>query len=134
MNPDILLVDDNPDDAELFRLAARQVRFSGTIRWAESGEAALALLIGGDFRPGMIILDIRMPGLDGLEVLRRLRGDPAHRNSLVVILTGSDLESERSEALRLGCDHFITKPATLEGCISVAETVVGLIAAAGAKA
>jgi two-component system response regulator len=128
MTPEILLVDDSEDDAELFRIAAGNSGLAQPIRWAMTGEDALELLVGKNYEPSLVVLDIRMPGIDGLEVLRRLRQDPRHGRTPVVVLSGSDLESDRAEAKRLGCDLFLTKPATLQGCVEVADLLRTLLA------
>jgi len=115
MEPEIILVDDDPNDAELVRLAAQEIGGLPPIRWLASGEAALEALLGRRLSPLLILLDIKMPGMDGFETLRRLRADPIFRNVVVVILTGSDLEADRVEAMNLGCNLFLTKPATMSG-------------------
>lgn len=127
MDPEILLIDDDPNDAELVRLAAQEKGGLPPIRWAASGEEALELLLRRRLSPLLILLDIKMPGIDGLETLRRLRADPIFRNVVVVILTGSDLESDRIEAMNLGCNLFLTKPATLSGYYDLIAKVKKLL-------
>jgi CheY-like chemotaxis protein len=127
MIPPLLLVDDEEDDAFLFRLAAQEAGISRPILTAHSGEAALDLLAAEGVSPALIVLDIKMPGIDGLEVLRRLRADPAHKELPVVMLSGSDLESDREESMRLGCKLFLMKPDSLKGYAEVAARVKSLL-------
>lgn len=123
MKGEVLLVDDSPDDAELLRIAAREAGIANPIRTTESGEEALELLLEKGLTPALIVLDIKMPGIDGLEVLRRLRAAPSLRAALVIVLTGSDLDGDRLEALSLGCSAFITKPKSLAGSLEVARRI-----------
>ncbi len=127
MSGEILLVDDDEDDAFLFRLAANEADIPHAVQVASSGEAALELLLERRLAPDLIVLDIKMAGIDGLEVLRRLRADPAQRGRPVVLLTGSDLDTDRAEAERLGCRLFLTKPSTLEGYGEMAAKIKSLL-------
>lgn len=127
MSGEILLADDDEDDAFLFRLALRDAGVARGLKTARSGEEALELLLQGGLSPALIVLDIKMAGIDGLEVLRRLRDDPSHRGRPVVMLTGSDLDSDRAEAERLGCALFQTKPSSLEGYAEMAAKIKGLL-------
>jgi CheY-like chemotaxis protein len=124
---EILLVDDSPDDAEIFRLAAEEAGLSYAVRVAESGEKALDLILKQRIAPALILLDIKMPGIGGLEVLRRVRADPIYKNVVIVILTGSSLESDRVAALELGCNIFITKPSSFDGAVEVAKRIKALL-------
>lgn len=123
----ILLVDDSSDDRELFRISAGEAGITALIREASSGEEALDLLLREGLAPVLILLDIKMPGLDGFMVLRRLRAAPEHRKTLVVMLTGSDLESDRRQAETLGCDLFLTKPASMAGYVEAARRIKSLL-------
>ena len=127
MSQEILLVDDDADDRALFCMAAKEAGIGYPIRAACGGEEAVDLLLKQRIAPVVTILDIKMPGIDGLEVLRRLRADPLYRNVVVVVLTGSDLESDRIEALRIGCNLFLTKPASLAGYIEMAQRIKALL-------
>ncbi|MBI4422303.1 MAG: response regulator [Elusimicrobia bacterium] len=127
MSQAILLVDDDADDAELFRIAAKEAGISHPIITARSGEEALDLLLNRRLIPALTLLDIKMPGIGGLEVLRRLRAEPLHRSADVIMLTSSDLERDRIEAQRLGCSLYLTKPASLPGYIEMAERIKKLL-------
>lgn len=127
MSGDLLLVDDDEDDAFLFRLAASEADIAYGVQVVRSGEEALERLLERRQAPVLIVLDIKMAGIDGLEVLRRLRADPSHRDRPVVMLTGSDLDADRAEAERLGCRLFLTKPSSLEGYAAMAAKIKGLL-------
>lgn len=127
MSGEILLVDDDEDDRFLFGRAAKEAGILHPVRTAASGEAALELLRTGSVSPVLTVLDVKMPGIDGLEMLRRLRSDPALRELEVVMLTGSDLDSDRAEAMRLGCRLFLTKPDSLKGYGDLAERLKALL-------
>ena len=111
----ILLVEDNPDDEELTRLAFEQNRISNALTVARDGAEALDLLFGADgkgstFRPNMILLDLKLPKVDGLEVLRRIRSEERTRLLPVVILTSSREEQDLVASYSLGCNSYVRKP------------------------
>jgi CheY-like chemotaxis protein len=111
----ILLVEDNPDDEELTRLAFEQNHISNTLTVARDGAEALDLLFGtdggcGGCRPNVILLDLKLPKVDGLEVLRRIRGDERTRLLPVVILTSSREEQDLIASYSLGCNSYVRKP------------------------
>ncbi len=102
----ILVVDDAPVNLKLMRLLLTHEGYD--VRAAERAEDALQML--GSFRPELVLADIRMPGMDGLELTRRIKADPNTSNLRVVALTACAMESEREEAMRAGCEDFISKP------------------------
>lgn len=111
----ILLVEDNPDDEELTLLAFEQNRISNAITVARDGAEALDLLFGPDgqggrIQPSIILLDLKLPKVDGLEVLRRIRGDDRTRFLPVVVLTSSREEQDLLASYRLGCNSYVRKP------------------------
>ncbi len=123
MRGEILLVEDSDDDAEIFAIAAKQAGLENPIRLALTGEAALDLVLKQGRRFLLIVLDVKMPGIGGIEALRRMRADPAGSRARVVMLTGSDLASDREAAFRLGCDLFLTKPSSYKGYIEMLGTL-----------
>lgn len=123
MTREILLVEDDADDAELFRIAASEAGLGNPIRLAKNGGAALELLLGERLSPSLILLDLKMPGIGGFEVLRRLREDPARQNDRVFVLSSSNLESDQIEALRLGCERYLVKPASYSGYVRLAAEI-----------
>jgi two-component system, response regulator len=115
---EILLVEDNPNDAELIMMALEQNKNIADckIHFTKDGVEALQYLFGfedEDFplinRPHMIILDLYMPRLDGLEFLRKIREHPEAKNIPVVVLTGSENRMDWVDAHSLGIDYFISK-------------------------
>jgi len=114
----ILLVEDNPDDVELTRRALNKndVDFQMTV--ATDGEAALDLLFGGAGRaavqPAFLLLDLNLPKIDGLEILRRLRAHPQTRALPVIVMTGSQEEEAFLESCSLGVDAYVRKPVDID--------------------
>ncbi len=105
-NADILIVDDNPDNLALTRML---VEFEGhRVRTAEDAEQAFQMLQA--YCPDLILLDIQLPGMDGLELARRVRRNPALRNVVIVALTAYAMQSDEENALAAGCNGYITKP------------------------
>jgi CheY-like chemotaxis protein len=104
--PLILLVDDVEDNLDVYG------QFFAHNGWrtatASSGKEALARAAG--LRPDVIVLDLGMPGMDGVEVARRLKADPVTRTTRIIVLTGHVLDNARRRALEAGADEFCTKP------------------------
>lgn len=115
---DILLVEDDPRDVEMTMRAFKEARISNPVHLAADGAEALDFLFGNggyalrpeDRRPRVILLDLNLPIIDGLEVLRRIKANPATRNIPVVILAGSDNDQDVSACRRLGVESYIVKP------------------------
>jgi CheY-like chemotaxis protein len=101
-----LVVDDVPVNLKLLATVLRTHGF--TVETAESAEAARPMLASGRF--GLLLLDVRLPGMDGLTFARELRTDPAHHALIIVAVTANAMKSDRDEALGAGCDAFVTKP------------------------
>ncbi|HLU68439.1 MAG TPA: response regulator [Kofleriaceae bacterium] len=102
----ILVVDDNPTNVKLlsFLLSSRGYQ----VESAGDAEEALRLLEG--YRPDLILMDIQLPGMDGLALTRRLRAEPATRDVVIVAVTAHAMRGDEDRALEAGCDGFITKP------------------------
>lgn len=117
-NKQILLVEDNPDDVKLTLRALKKNNILNTVVVVEDGVEALDYLYGtGGFAgrdlhmmPQLILLDLKMPKLDGLEVLQRIRQDERTRLLPVVILTTSNEDVDRIESYKLGANSYIRKP------------------------
>lgn len=116
----ILLVEDNPDDVELTLKAFEKHKLANEIIVARDGEEALNLLFPEDesvsepCNPDLVLLDLKLPKVDGMEVLRRIKSDPLAKFIPVVILTSSKEEKDLTESYRLGVNSYIRKPVDFE--------------------
>lgn len=108
--PAILLVDDNADDVALTQRALKQSNIANRVIVAVDGVEALAYLEGSDALPQVVLLDIKMPRLNGLETLKRLRASPRTRHLPVVMLTASDEERDLLASYELGVNSYVRKP------------------------
>jgi len=102
----ILIVDDNPANLKLARILLSTEGFE--VRTA--GDAEEALVVLDDFEPSLILMDIQLPGMDGLELTRRLKADPATRAIAIVGLTAYAMKGDAERALAAGFDGYISKP------------------------
>jgi CheY-like chemotaxis protein len=117
----ILLVEDSPNDIEIALFALRKCGVSNQIIVARDGKEALDYLFSrGDFldrppgNPGLVLLDLKLPLIDGISVLSAIRHTPALAGIPVVVLTASALEADVSRTLALGIDEYIVKPMDLK--------------------
>jgi CheY-like chemotaxis protein len=111
----ILLVEDDPDHEALTIRALKKANIANNIRVAHDGEEALQMLFGQggsplSYLPQVVLLDLKLPKIDGLEVLRRIRESDATRMLPVVVLTSSDEESDLMRSYKLGVNSYIRKP------------------------
>jgi two-component system, response regulator len=110
----ILLVEDNPDDVALTLRALKKNHILNPITVASDGAEALECLFGGDDaylrEPGLILLDLKLPKVDGLEVLRRIKADKRTEVIPVVVLTSSKLEEDILTSYRNGANSYVRKP------------------------
>lgn len=119
---EILLVEDNPRDAELTLRSLRKHRLANNVVHVKDGQEALDWLRGRsaaaatvlDPVPRVVMLDLKLPRVDGLAVLREMRGDPDLRLIPVVVLTSSHEERDLVESYRLGVNSYIVKPVHFE--------------------
>ena len=127
----ILLVEDNPDHAELTLKALENGNMLNGVFWVKDGEEALDFLLhrrrwaaaAAAPRPGLILLDVKLPKLDGYEVLRRVKGDDSLRTIPVVMLTTSDRDDEVAASYRAGANSFVTKPVKFSEFVERIKTV-----------
>jgi CheY-like chemotaxis protein len=122
----ILLVEDNPMDVDLTLRAFKRRRVTNTIHVARDGEEALAWLPrweAGEPWPAVILLDLKLPKVDGLEVLRHLKQHPALCVIPVVVLTTSEESADVHAAYRLGVNSYIVKPVEFEKFMDVTEKI-----------
>lgn len=101
-----LVVDDTPLNLKLLVALLRANGF--TVESSETAEEARDKLAATPF--DVVLLDLRLPGMDGLELARRLRTDPAHRGIVIVAVTANAMKTDEAAAYAAGCDAFVTKP------------------------
>jgi CheY-like chemotaxis protein len=106
----LLIVDDNPQNLKLARVLL--VGEGYEVRTAGDAEEALRIL--EVFRPGLILMDIQLPGMDGLELTRRLKADPGLRDIIIVALTAYAMKGDEAKARLAGCDGYVVKPIDVE--------------------
>jgi CheY-like chemotaxis protein len=106
----VLIADDDLAAAEM--LAAFVTSKGGTVYLAHDG--AMALRMGADLQPDVILLDISMPGMNGYETCRQLRANPRSSGAFIVALTGWGQDQDKQHAMKSGFDAHLTKPADLE--------------------
>jgi len=102
----ILIVDDNPANLKLARVVLTSAGYD--VRTAADAEEALSVL--QELKPLLILMDIQLPGMDGLELTRRLKADPAMRGVVIVGLTAYAMKGDEEKARAAGCDSYIAKP------------------------
>ena len=107
---EILLAEDNGEDAEMTIRALKRSNLANRLHWVKDGAEALDYLSGTAQLPKLVLLDIKMPKVDGIEVLRRLKDNPATRGIPVVVMTSSNEERDVVESYRLGVNSYIVKP------------------------
>jgi CheY-like chemotaxis protein len=119
---EILIVEDNPQDLELALRALKKAKLTNHIQVARDGAEALEFLFGEgshdgrtvEDAPNVILLDLKLPKVDGLEVLRRVKSDPRTKNIPVIVLTSSKEQNDVVESYRLGVNSYIVKPVNFE--------------------
>lgn len=125
---DILLVEDNPDHVELILRTLRDNNLLNQVHVVTNGEEALDFLYRrGKYsdapRPVLILLDIKLPRVDGIEVLRRIKADPELRSIPVVMLTTSADEQEIVESYNCGANSYIVKPLDFDQFVKAIKTL-----------
>lgn len=117
----VLVVDDTPVNVKLMTALLEANGFAVTV--AITGEAALEVIPTAEFR--LVLLDVRLPGIDGLTVARTLRADPRYRQLVIVAVTASAMKTDIAAALAAGCDAFVSKPINTR---TLVPTLLGLLA------
>jgi CheY-like chemotaxis protein len=128
-NQFILLVDDDANDVLLLERAFRKAGLSNVLRVARHGDEAIAYLSGegpyGDRDhfplPFMLLLDLKMPGTDGFDVLQWVRTEPDLKRLLVVVLTSSNLQSDVDRAYELGANSYLVKPVEFDQMVNMIQ-------------
>ncbi|MFA4944614.1 MAG: response regulator [Lentisphaeria bacterium] len=127
----VLLVEDNPNDVELTLRAFRKHNFTNQIQVAGDGAEALEFIFGTGRHagrdlgtgPSVILLDLKLPKVNGIEVLKRIKDDPRTRSIPVVMLTSSREDSDIQECYRLGVNSYIVKPVDFENFTAAVRTL-----------
>lgn len=128
---EILLVEDNPTDAELTTRALKRKNLANRLVWVKDGEEALDFIYAkGQFAdrnpeelPRLILLDLRMPKVDGLEVLKTIKADENTRKIPVVVLTSSQEDRDVVESYKLGVNSYVSKPVEFDDFIDAVSTL-----------
>jgi two-component system, cell cycle response regulator DivK len=102
----VLIVDDNAVNLKLLRITLELAGYD--VQTAIDAEQAMSVL--ASFRPRLILMDIQLPGMDGLELTRRLKADPTSRDAIILAVTAYAMKRDEQRALAAGCDGYVTKP------------------------
>jgi CheY-like chemotaxis protein len=127
----ILIADDDADDRMMAKEALEECRLANSIQFVEDGVELLDYLRrqgkfsvpGAAPRPGLILLDLNMPKMDGREALREIKKDPTLRRTPVVVMTTSKAEEDIYRSYDLGVSSYVTKPVTFEGLVDVMKAI-----------
>ena len=125
----ILLADDDPNDVLLIQRAFQKAGLHNALRTVDDGDAAIKYLSGkGVYAdrdkyplPFLLLLDLKMPGTDGFEVLEWLRNEPQLKRLLVVVLTSSNLQADVDRAYELGANSYLVKPVSFDEMVHLIQ-------------
>lgn len=118
----ILMVDDNPGNVKLLSFILTKLGYD--VRVAVDANQALGILEG--FRPRLILMDLQLPGMDGLELTRLLKANPTYRDIVIVAVTASAMKGDEQRARDAGCDGYITKPIETRALPELVEQYLAL--------
>lgn len=121
--PRVLVVDDDPQIVELVLDGLRRMRPTPKLEAASDGYEGILKV--GTFRPHLLVLDLRMPGLDGLEVCRRIKSSPATRATKILVITAFPQDFAEEQVREAGADVFLTKPFTIGELKAQVRRLVG---------
>lgn len=110
----ILIIDDSEDDILLTKSVLAKIRSTLNVEIARDGKEGLALIRFGTERPALILLDLKMPCMDGFDVLREIRKDAGLSSTPVIVISHSDLESDRADSFKYGANGFLNKSVNLD--------------------
>lgn len=119
---EILLVEDSAEDAEMTLRALRKNNLANRVHWLKDGEEALKYLFSSE-APKLVMLDLKMPKVGGIEVLRELKAHDETRTIPVVVMTSSNEERDVAEAYRLGVNSYIVKPVGFEAFLETVSKI-----------
>jgi two-component system, response regulator len=129
---EILIVEDNQDDLDMTLRALHKANLTNPIQIARDGAEAVEFIFGQGVHAGrqvengprLILLDLKLPKIDGMEVLKRIKDDPRTRTIPVVVLTSSKEQKDVVESYQLGVNSYIVKPVNFEGFITAVQELV----------
>jgi two-component system phosphate regulon response regulator PhoB len=116
----ILVVDDEPSIVELVRFTLEDA----DVRVVEASDGAEALILARRIKPDLVLLDVQMPRLDGLEVCRQLRREPDFARTPVIMLTAAGQQADRTRGLGAGADEYLTKPFSPLALLALVEALL----------
>ena len=119
----ILLVEDNSDDEELTLRALKRAQVPNQVVVARDGAEAVSMLFDTNVQPHVVLLDLNLPKLDGLEVLRRIRAHDSTKHLPVVVLTSSKEDKDISRSYQLGANSYVRKPVDFKQFIDTLNTL-----------
>ena len=122
MSQNILIIEDEPDIAESLRYNFEREGFKVLI--AESGEKGLRFALDEQISPSLIVLDLMLPGMSGLELCRRLRREPVTRKTPIIMLTAKVTEADKIAGLEIGADDYIVKPFSVKEVVARVRAVL----------
>ena len=122
----ILIIDDNIDDVEITKRTLARINRELKVETALRGEAALELLRREDALPSLILLDLKMPGMSGFDVLRKIRADERMKHIPVIIVTSSSLEADEKAGYEAGADAFLHKAFDIDLFSSELKSLINL--------
>jgi CheY-like chemotaxis protein len=122
----VLIVDDNPINKKLLTFVLASSGYD--VRTASDAEEALTMLQG--FLPRMILMDLQLPGMDGLELTRRIKSDPRTCDIIIVVVTAYAMKGDEQRARDAGCDAYVTKPINTR---TLPQTIAALLRGAPAS-
>ena len=126
----ILIVDDNPQNLKLARVVLSGEGYA--VKTAMNAEDALCLL--ASFTPRLILMDLQLPHMDGLELTRQIKADPARRDIVIVALTAYAMKGDKEKATAAGCDGYLSKPIDIGELARVVAERLAAFPPAGAEA
>jgi CheY-like chemotaxis protein len=126
LSGDIILVEDSDEDAELTMRALKRQKLANNVRRLSDGQAAIDYFFGPTAAPELprvVLLDLKLPMVNGLEILRRLKAEERTHDIPVVVLTSSKEDRDLEEAYRLGVNSYIVKPVEFDKFMTAVESV-----------
>jgi DNA-binding response OmpR family regulator len=122
MTNTILIVEDDPDIAECLQYNLELADFP--TRVARTGEECLASMLEVEKHPALVLLDLHLPDMDGLEICRQLRAEPRTQSIPIIMLTAFATDADRTRGFETGVDNYITKPYSMREVVSIIQATL----------